>query len=181
MPNFHLDRRRTGLSQILSQRPMNNLATSPNLPDLLASQSNRRNTHVWSPRPRSYAVHSHGRRIRGAVACTHRGASKRARLDRAADRTGSCVPAKDTHDHSCSLDPQALPLTRLSRSAPAFSAPFMMVDEPASKVSDPTPSPAPAEQKGFDWTQYVCWLFITLRSSYMWRYLTPFRPHASQV
>jgi hypothetical protein len=48
----------------------------------------------------------------------------------------------------------ALPLTRLSRSAPAFSAPFMMVDEPASKVSDPTPSPAPAEQKGFDWTQY---------------------------
>ena len=121
---------------------------------------NRRNTHVGSPRPRSYAVHPHGRRIRGAVACTRRGASKRARLDHAADRTGSCVPAKDTHDHSCSLDPQALPLTRLSRSAPAFSAPFMMVDEPASKVSDPTPSPAPAEQKGFDWTQYVCWLLI---------------------
>ena len=174
MPNFHLGRRRTGLSQIHSQRPMNNRPHGDC--DLLASQSNRRNTHVWSPRPRSYAVHSHGRRIRGAVACTHRGASKRARLDRAADRTGSCVPAKDTHDPSCSLDPQVLPLTRLSRSAPAFSAPFMMVDEPASKVSDPTPSPAPAEQKGFDWTQYVCWLLIASSQPHVEVPLTPLSP-----
>jgi len=104
------------------------------------------------------------------------GLEARARLDHAADRTGSCVPAKDTHDHSCSLDPQALPLTRLSRSAPAFSAPFMMVDEPASKVSDPTPSPAPAEQKGFDWTQYVCWLLIASSQSHVEVPLTPLSP-----
>jgi hypothetical protein len=79
MPNFH---------------PGAHILAQSTVEIVICLLRNRRNTHVGSPRPRSYAVHPHGRRIRGAVACTRRGASKRARAltTRRIARAHACQP-----------------------------------------------------------------------------------------